>query len=250
MENRNIYKMDDFLIISSYIMIIPIIVLAWPLLSEFPRFESFNEFLNSAPSILGSRLNMIILYFAGAVSSQIVGRIIRFKEKQSLEILDTLQFYKKSTIPQLSSQLGMSESKILSLVKKMSRIPSLGISLDGEMVNLGAKNETVPENFSSFSDIEEKADEPKTADNFGQEFKNAMNKAQAKDLTDEQKKEELKKVAQSFFNNRQNTGATGKKFNIVLFIILFITPLWPVALIYAISFAVKQQKAAMDKKEE
>jgi len=266
MENRNIYKMDDFLIISSYIMIIPLLVLAWPWLKTVTTYENLSDFFKIAPEVLGPRLTAIMLYTSGALSSQLIGRIIRFQEKQSLEILDTLQFYKKTTIPQLSSQLGMKESKISSLVKKMSRISSLGIAFEGETVSIGQKIENSSMgNFSSYSaplsssneetgtqsPSETTTENSGNSENFDQSFAEALKSATSnKNMTDEQRKEELKKVARNFMGNKGLTNSTGKKFNIVLFIILFITPLWPVALIYAISFSIKQRKAAMTNTED
>jgi len=239
--NRNLYKMDDFLIIISFLMIIPLIFISWPWLKTVTEFENLTAFFQSAPAILGPRLGALILYGCGAVTSQITGRIIRFKEKQSLEILDTLQFYKKTTVPQLASQLSMSESKISSLVKKMSRINSLGIQIDGETVSIGqAMENDIPTGFSA---DEETHEQPKTFGSFGDEFKAAVEKANSdSNLTDEEKKEQVKQAGQKMFNSRVNPSGKGKKFNVVLFIILFITPLWPVAIVYAISYAVKQQK--------
>lgn len=256
MENRNLYKMDDFLIICSFLMIIPLLVLAWPWLKTVTEFESLSDFFLTAPQLLAPRLPAILLYTTGAISSQIIGRIIRLKEKQSLEILDTLQFYKKTTIIQLSSQLGMTESKITSLVKKMSGISSLGITLEGDSVSIGQKPD-IPEaaDFSSYintvsgspDQTAENIKSEEEPESFDLSFKEALQKAASqKDLSDEQRREELKKVARNYMGGKQNADGKGKKFNIVLFIILFITPLWPIALIYAISYAVKQQKAALE----
>ena len=255
MENRNLYKMDDFLIIISYLMIIPILVIAWPWLKSLTDFESIGAFFQSAPVLPGPRLSAIIMYGTGAVSSQIVGRVIRFKEKQSLEILDTLNFYKKTTVSQLSSQLNIAESKIISLVKKMTRIPSLGISIEGEIVTIGQKTETaMPDNFSSFTSANKESENTVSQEEVinpaGMDLKDIVkNTASRSDLTDEQKKEEFKKVAQNFLNIRQTPAAGGKKFNIILFIILFVTPLWPIALVYAITFVIKQKKALTDKQD-
>ncbi len=251
MENRNIYKMDDFLIISSYLMIIPLTILAWPWLRNITGYENLTQFFMEAPSILGPRLTMMALYLFGGLSSQLIGRVIRYGEKQSLEILDTLQFYKKTTIGQLSSQLTMSESKVSSLVKKMSRISSLGISFDGENVTIGQKMEDpATRNYNSYSSpsipvedeisSESPLEESGKSENFNMSFKEALlNATSDKNMSEEERKEQFKKGL---------TGTTGKKFNFVLFIILFMTPLWPIALIYAISFVVKQKKAAMAEK--
>jgi len=67
MENRNIYKTDDFLIIASYIMIIPLTVLAWPWLKTIGAMESLSDFFLSAPEVLGPRLTAIALYGCGAL---------------------------------------------------------------------------------------------------------------------------------------------------------------------------------------
>lgn len=259
MENRNIYKMDDFLIISSYLIIIPLTVLAWPWLKDVTEYENFTHFFMEAPSILGSRLSIIALYLFGGLSSQLIGRIIRHGEKQSLEILDTLQFYKKTTIEQLSSQLSMSETKISSLVKKMSRISSLGISLDGDNVSIGQKMEKpLSDNYSSYDSpsipVEDEVSSEipmEESENFDLSFKDALLKATSdKNMTEEERKEQFKKVAQTFASQKGLISSNGKKFNFVLFIILFMTPLWPIALIYAIRFVIKQKKTAMTEKSD
>lgn len=241
MENRNIYKTDDFLIITSYLMIIPIALIAWPWIRSFSAYEDLETFFRMAPQVLGPRLQAIILYGTGAVSAQIVGRVIRHGEKQSLEILDTLQFYKNTSISQLASQLDMSESKVTSLVKKMSRVSSLGISVNGDSVSIGSKSEPTM-GYSKSDMVQEKVEENT---DFTTDFREALKKATQKDLTEEERKEELKKIATKLDMTKVQTQPGGKKFNFILFIILFLTPLWPIALIYAISFAVKQRNASM-----
>lgn len=260
MENRNIYKMDDFLIISSYIMIIPIVFLAWPWLKMVTTYEDLTTFFQDAPALLGQRISAIILYALGTVSSQLVGRIIRFKEKQSLEILDTLEFYKITTIEQLSTQLGMAESKVKSLVKKMSRIPSLGIHIENDNVTIGQIHEKpAVKDYRTFSTTQTTdsqtgftggLDNEKPVEGGHEDisFKDAFKKAASDpELTDEQRRDVLKKAAQSFITLKGQPEGRGKKFNVILFIILFITPLWPIALVYAISFAIKQNKVMKER---
>ena len=110
----------------------------------------------------------------------------------------------------------------------MSRISSLGITLEGDTVSIGQKPDSPgAAGYSSYSETvtgsqastAEKTIPEEEPESFDLNFKEALQKAASQ---------------------------KGKKFNIVLFIILFITPLWPIALIYAISFAVKQQKAALE----
>ncbi|MBN2659416.1 MAG: hypothetical protein JXR86_20335 [Spirochaetales bacterium] len=254
MENRNIYKTDDLLIIISYIMIIPLAVIAWPWLRTIGDYDSLKDYFLSAPMVLGPRLLALALYGSAAISSQIIGRIIRHGERQSLEILDTLQFYKNTTVSQLSSQLDLSEAKVTRLVKKMSRIRSLGITVSGEQVAIGA---AAPESagyntYRSVPAYEKPVQEEKTfpseepeSTSFESDFKEAMKKATDKSLTEEEKKEELKNLAATFTGIGGKPKEGAKKFNFILFIFLFLTPLWPIALVYAISFAVKQQKTAL-----
>lgn len=257
MENRNIYKMDDFLIISSYLMIIPLTILAWPWLSNITEYENLKHFFTEASSILGPRITLMALYLFGGLSSQLIGRIIRHGEKHSLEILDTLQFYKKTTIGQLSTQLNMSESKISSLVKKMSRISSLGISYDGDNVTIGQKMEKpAMRNYSAGSksaipqeDViasETPPVESAEPEDVDMSFKDVLLKATSdKNMSEKEINEQFKKAAMSFAAKNGLTSTTGKKFNLAIFIILFMTPLWPISLIYAIYFVAKQKKAAM-----
>jgi hypothetical protein len=223
-------------------MIIPLIVIAWPWLSSYASFTQLGDFFAAAPEILGTRLMAIGMYGAGAISSQLIGRIIRNQEKQSLDILDTLNFYKRTNKSQLSSQLNFSESKIDSLLKKMSRISSLGIVYDGDMVTIGQMKETVPPEPAK----NENADQKEYS------FIKILSESKAASASNDiQKQEELKKIAQDYFENKtKNSGKSGKRFSVIIFIILFFTPLWPIALILAISIAVKQQKAQLAKKEK
>jgi len=261
MENRNIYKTDDFLIIISYIMIIPLALIAWPWLRTFGEFNSLSDFFTAAPGLLGPRLTALILYGSGAISAQLIGRVIRHGEKKSLEILDTLQFYKNTTISQLSTQLDLSEARVSKLVKKMSRISSLGIHVSGDQVTIGSAA-AEPAGYGSYSSTQkysspafekEPKPEPEPVEqeqttsepSFDVDFKEALKRASNKDVSDEQRREELKNLAAAFRGKPGSKKEGEKKFNFFLFIFLFLTPLWPVALVYAISFAVKQQKAAL-----
>lgn len=215
MENRNIYKTDDFLIISSYIMIIPIGLLAWPWLKTFGEFDRLLPWLTSASGTLGTRLSALGLYFCGALASQIAGRIIRHGEKESLEILDTLQFYRNTTVSQLASQLDMPPARVSKLVKKMARISSLGIEISGESLSLDkmAGQNAPPKEYGAPASgtSEESTGEKEAAEN----------------------------------STEQLYPGERKKFNFILFIFLFLTPLWPLALVYAITYGVKQQKKTL-----
>lgn len=251
MENRNLYKMDDLLIIVSYIMIVPIIVIAWPWISSYGNYENLTDFFLAAPNTLGHSLLTIGSYAAGALCSQITGRIIRFQEKQSLVILDTLNYYKKTTITQLASQLSMSESKISSLVKKMSRIPSLGIVFDGDNVTIDQKAESdMYAGFSSSPGSEQRPAEPSKPENSDkQKIKSFTDLEEQfeklKNMDENQNPEDMKKATASFLETKLSPKIGGKKINIVLIIFLFMTPLWPLSLVYIIRAVFKLRKEGM-----
>ena len=56
MENRNIYKMDDVLIILSYLMLIPCAFFAWPWLRTLQDAADINSFFSSAPGLQPEQL--------------------------------------------------------------------------------------------------------------------------------------------------------------------------------------------------
>ena len=293
MENRNIYKMDDVLIIASYVMLIPTAFFAWPWLKTFQDAGDIQHFLQSAQVILGSRLNMAIMYAAGCLAAQFVGRIVRFKEKQSLKILDAMRYSGKTTVDQLAVSVGMSSSRVRSLVKKLSRIPSLNLTLDGDRVYQGARKNPYQRPDYRAGEAPKAARSPASGIEPGRT--EMLEKPGASELpisgrgssteTDAKAKgmpreleaimkdrslgvlEKIKKLQEYGKTHPEYTqedlksltmksrgqtptaakkgsgeGGEQKKFNIILFVILFLTPLWPIAIIYAITFAVKQKK--------
>jgi len=140
MENRNIYKTDDILIIASFLMLIPAVFFAWPLLSRIPQMEEISQFLEEAPVILGARMQMIFLYLAGAALAQLAGRIIRKKEKESLTIIDYMLYSRDMPVSKVASATGLSESRVRTLVRQLEKIPSVKISLQGERVLWGSSS--------------------------------------------------------------------------------------------------------------
>lgn len=288
MENRNIYKMDDVLIIVSYLMLLPAAYFAWPWLRTIQDATDLSLFVQSAPTLLGSKLTMVLSYTVGAVSSQIVGRMIRFKEKQSLKILDAMGYSGKTTIDQLANTCGMSASRVRSLVKKLAKIPSVNITLEGEKVVQGSRKRTAyerpeykvqnpsdsPEKFSSVGEqttetlsmkvngkdinnkempLEVQGIMKDSSLNLIQKIKKIQEFTQAHPEMNTEGMESLKKIHTmvSGDNKIENMGkavegkeaeGTRKKFKTILFVILIMSPLWPIAIIYAITYAVKQKK--------
>jgi len=280
-ENRNIYKMDDILIILSYVMLVPVIFFAWPWLKTAQEFTNLGEFFSSAPAVLGSRLSAVAMYGSAAVCSQLVGRIIRFKENQSLKIIDALGYSGRIPVSQLSSQLNMSESRVRSLVGKMAKMPALNIVLEGDMVSVGRKQQTPSSQTAAYQReyvqpaspgtpaAEAPVSQPDEATETGtaaggaarskedieREIKEMM---QDKTIPMQEKLQRLRAYGSEHPELKKVPGMTKtpgvpgtqegekpKKFHLILFIFLFITPLWPIAIIYAISYAVKQRKALM-----
>ncbi len=287
MENRNIYKMDDVLIIASFLMLIPMGFFAWPWLKEFQNYDDFMIFVQSAPKYLGGRLGTVILYGVGAVTAQLVGRGVRYKEKQSLKILDALEYSRKSTVDQLALSTGLSAPRIRTLVRKLSRIPSLNISLEGNNVLIGSRKnpyersaesyERKPvsparESGSSSSGTEASVvqppvyETPRESSPKGEvpsELEAIMKDPQLgviekiRKLQEygkahpEYSQEDLKRMTQKYSGSMMKSPLTSssdgkgskKKFPIILLVILFMSPLWPVALIIVILTIIKQRKS-------
>ncbi len=303
MENRNIYKMDDFLIILSYLMILPTLFFAWPWLSTLPEAVEPATFLKSAPLILGARFNTVLLYAVGVVCVQFLGRMIRFKEKQSLKILDALGFSGKSSISQLSMTTGLSESKVRSLAGKLSRISSLEISVEDDKVSRGRKKSIyerpeykVQDQYTVKEDRLQ--DGTPIRDSSFQEDRGAAipgpfpMKERGKGAADKDMPEELKsilkdptlsmlqklKTIQEFSKSHPDMNPADRKkaaeflkpspgvvagsgnrgsgepprpktYKLVLFGLLMMSPLWPVAVIMAIIYVIKNKETLLGMKD-
>ncbi len=296
MENRNIYKMDDILIIASFLMLLPTAIFAWPWLSLIPRVEDFPAFLKSAPDILGNRLSTVLLYAVGVILSQLVGRVVRYKEKQSLKILDAMQYSRKNTVDQLAMTTGISAPRLRTLIRKLARIDSLGISLEGDTVRMKGKKNPYERSYVSpdssaqegraiVRDAAPKASEAPRSENipsvpaggtgpegvkkmppqveaimkdksigliekikrlqqYGKEHPE-FTQEDFRALTGNHSADQLK----SSLTGSASPGEKKKKFPFFLVIFLFMTPLWPVALIIVILTIVKQRKKMLNPEE-
>jgi len=274
-ENRNLYKMDDAFIILSYFMVVPVCFMLWPWLKGIPLSlgSDWMAFFQSAPGILGTRLFMAGGYLIASLLLQIMGRMIRRKEKHSLDILDILSYNPKSTISHLASQLSFSESYTAGLVAKLASMRSLGIFVTGDDVELNKQkarennipevirekiNKKVAEKISpSLQQIKEELEKqknsvsgerPKTLKEIMEEQRNAGN-SEENTSEEEAIEKEFFEEGNEFVTERYKQASSGSKkapFNIILFAVLMMTPLWPVALIYAGRKLYKQAKENSD----
>lgn len=262
MKNRNIYKMDDVLIIGSFLMLVPAIYMAWPWLSGFSGIEDIQNFVFLAPEILGSRLEIIYLYLGGSLLSQVVGRSIRKTEKKTLEILDALLYSNTSTISHLANNMGYSISKTRKMAEKLASIKSLNIHLENDTLTVGAPKST----FSSSSPWERpkensfeikgvKSDEDEISGEIPQDLKDFLHS----DSMDFSEKLETfshmtskVEVLQGETGNKESVPFPIKKLPIPLPILLFLflTPLWPIPILVIGIAAYKEHKKTTNQNGE
>jgi hypothetical protein len=224
MENRNIYKMDDVLIVASFLMLIPAAYFSWPWLKILPQAEDISTYILSAPEVLGIRLNMVFLYLGGAVLAQLMGRLIRKQEKQALDVLDTILYMRNTTVDQLAANLAMPKNKVKKIIRKLTGIRSLNISLEGDSVKMDSPLSGTP---VTKTPAPSPAPAAVLSENQSQSVHRADLEAKLKDSSFESMSPEQQKKV---------------KKNAILMVILFMTPLWPVALIMVIVFVVRQAK--------
>ena len=144
MEKRNIYKTDDVLIIGSFLMLIPSLFFSWPWLSGLPSAPDLAAYIRSAPELLGGNLIISAAYLSGALFSQILGRILRHRENQTLDILDTVMYMGQASISQLAGNLALPEGKVRKLAERLCRVRSLGLRLEGDTISRRAMPSTAP----------------------------------------------------------------------------------------------------------
>ncbi|MBF9015919.1 hypothetical protein [Oceanispirochaeta sp. M2] len=245
MKKRNIYKMDDILLFLSLAMLALLVFISWDWLSIFKEAENLTAFLLMAPEVLGARLYPVIMYGLAAVTAQIIGRYIRFLEKKSLLILDELEKSSKIRVSDLCMKLGMSQAKVKKLVVKLSRVPSLGIELDGERViqkrvsNISVKdNHSFNSNENSTPDSKDKGIPEDMAEAFMRgdlppQFKAAMKSGGA-----------VSRAAGVAAGLADGESSKKKGLPLPLLIFLFFTPLWPVAVFLIFRSSMKNMKRA------
>ncbi len=247
-KNKNLYKMDDIFIVISYLLFLPLLYIFKPVLS-YIIYDAENaqevllQFVQSQVVIISILLGSIIFL-------QILGRLIRKEEKVLVKILDLVVMYKTISINQLQHNLDMNQPKIEKYIKKLSNIGRLNIHFDGTYVKLQLNTSTdaIYRISSEFNSIPSKQSSPmespfvtsahESSSNFQQE-ENKMSQASTEVSTEQiiSSKEDL----QDILGHLKGKQKPGKKFNVVLFIVLFFA-FWPIAFIYAASYYMKSQK--------
>ncbi|MDC7218790.1 MAG: hypothetical protein PQJ59_02555 [Spirochaetales bacterium] len=268
MEKRNIYKTDDFLIIGSFLMLIPAVYFCWPWLSRFSSTEDLMAWLISAPQVLGSQLPLVGTYLCGSILAQIIGRILRHREKQTLEILDTVMYLGKVTVSQVATNLNLSEVKVRKLTQRLSRVRSIHIKLENDVISYEMKP---VQNMSGFStatpDFQPppESQSPPQAEEEAQFTQTTREEVIVNNLTPELQEfiknnkmdlfgkiELIKRIVESKGKitveelkqtptSKKEPSKKMKALMIILFI-SFMTPLWPIPFIVIIYLIVKQFK--------
>ena len=283
MEKRNIYKTDDVLIIGSFLMLLPALFFSWPWLSGLAAAPDLAAYVRSTPELLGGNLIVTAAYLSGALFSQILGRILRHREKQTLDILDTVMYMGQASITQLAGNLAMPEGKVRKLAERLCRIRRLGLRLEGDMISRQAMPSPAPftppepkpvrntESEDGVSASEKPDGAPsvnpgsitgaaafKTKQGSLVQLSPELRDYLKNDKSDIfSKLEQISRIAETGgeITPEELEKASGEDMGkpkisqgkIILLFILFMTPLWPIPLVILIVQAVKKYKKLKDK---
>lgn len=271
MEKRNIYKLDDLLIVISFLMLIPAAVLAWPWLITLGDAENFADFFLSAPGIIGYRFELVLFYLIGSAAAQFLGRLVRRKEKQSLKILDYMLYARDTSTDHIAQSLKLSESRVSSICSHLSTIADLNLHKEGNRVWIALPDLSSPPPSTSFSqpDLPRETVQPSDAGKtnprdlkgLAQEMRQLMDNP---NLSDEERKAQLKQSLQEHHPNlawaidKTNPGSSSAggssdkpkgKISPLLIVILIFTPLWPLG-VFLVFKLIAQRKAEAAKKDQ
>ena len=208
-KNKNLYKLDDFFLIISYLLILPLLNVFQPVIRH--AISSTEGIQERLLQLVLSQSVLISILAGSIIFLQILGRFIRKEEKILVKILDIVVMYKTISINQLQHSLDMNQPQIEKYIKKLSNIGRLNIQFDGTYVKLQLETST-----------------------------DAINRAPTEGNNTISSKEDIQNILVNLQGKRQ----TGKKFNVVLFIVLFFA-FWPIAFIYAASYYMKSQKGSV-----
>jgi hypothetical protein len=246
-KNKNLYKLDDFFLIISYLLFLPLIYIFWPMIkyaASNPEGiqEILLQFVQSQP--------VLVTILAGSIIFlQILGRLIRKEEKILVKILDIVVMYKTISINQLQHSLDMNQPQIEKYIKKLSNIGHLNINYDGTYVKLELAAQSIP-SFDSFQQADNStdaiyrvSDEQVHSSDFRPK-EDAINRASTTPNNTISSKEDLQNILMKLQGSHQGKQTSGKKFNVALFIVLFFA-FWPIACIYAASYYMKSQKGSV-----
>lgn len=255
-KNKNLYKLDDIFIVISYLLILPLLYIFKPILSYvIYDAENAQEVLLQ---FVQSQIVIISILLGSSIFLQVLGRIIRKEEKVLVKFLDIVVMYKTISINQLQHSLDMKQPQIEKYIKKLSNIDRLNIQFDGTYVKLQLNTSTdtiyrvsSEQNFSSEKDHSSNFHSaspppiPESSSDFqyeGNEIKQAENIRNEENIVSS--REDLQNIIAQLKGSQQSKQTSGKKFNVVLFIVLFFA-FWPIAFIYAASYYMKSQKGSV-----
>jgi hypothetical protein len=255
-KNKNLYKLDDFFLIISYLLFLPLIYIFLPMIRY--TIADTSGIQEALLDFVQSRLFLISILAGSIIFLQILGRMIRREEKILVKMLDIIIMYKTISINQLQHTLDMNKQKIEKYIKKLSNIGHLNIYYDG----VYAKLEIASQSDHTFNTSQKRENSANAAQNiFSQQKSNnefqSIPSGQKQSSHNQQHDERFnsgstvekntissKEDLQNILLNLQGNKNSVKKFNLVLFIVLFLA-FWPFAFIYAASFYMKSKKGSV-----
>ncbi len=241
-KNKNLYKLDDFFIILSFILILPLLYVLKPVIVYgLSNPDGVGEVLLQ---FIASNMVVITGLTASILFLQILGRLIRKEEKILVAILDSVIMYKTISINQLQQSLDLDRGKIERYIGKLSGIGRLNIHFDGNYVRIQSDIQDSPQSdpFHRPGDRSESSYHPSKVQS-EQGFSGSAPKAENASMP-ASSREDLQNILTGMEKPASDETSGGKKFNIALFLILFFV-FWPGAFIYAAKFYMSANKRSV-----
>lgn len=256
-KKKNLYRMDDFCLFLSVVLFLLFLFQFRALVPLLAGSDPGLLLEEAAKLALGSPIRMGLILFS-ALFFQVIGRVIRKKEKISLEVIEALTHRSRVSAANLAVELGREQAVLEKIIRQLARIPGAGVSFDGNFVRIEREEprparyaaQAVPAGKSRYESPKKPALEkgkptPEDLENLPVFLKNlaltaAARKEAAKNPADPQ--QTLAGSVQTPTGSPQ-TGGTLKPNPVILIILFFL--FWPAAVIYGMSFYLKnvQKKA-------
>ena len=242
-RKRNLYKLDDVCLFLSVLFFI-VLIIQFRSLIPYLNGSDFSILLDEALFIikfLPLRLGIILF---SALFFQIIGRVVRKKEKISLEIIDAISHRSRVSTANLSAEIGRDLVQIEKVAKQLAKLPGAGVSFDGNYLKIDREEPVQPVHRHETNTAPQEAAEP-----FRQTIPEPLKNIFDKNLS----KEELRDKFQEIVAEKKAAGSTASirppsgrndaiRPNVPLLIFLFIA-FWPAAVVYVISFYMKNMQA-------
>jgi len=261
-KRKNLYKMDDFCLFLSVILFL-VFIFQFRFLLPYFAGSDFKLIIDAAKEFVLIYPIRIGLLLFSAIFFQIIGRVVRKKEKISLEVIEAISYRSRASIGNLASELGRDQESLNKICRQLAAIPGAGVSFDGNYVKIDRKKpEDLDDEYSMNKDrimngeipMADNPAEKDTDNEFPEDFpdilkKVGVNPEDLKDKFERMKSEQGTSGNSSIPTFTPPTGPDGQKLkpNPVIVIILFIV-FWPLAIVYILSFYMKnmQKKAIQD----